>query len=367
MGALQYVDVPGYAALILRRTFTDLAKAEALIPRSLEWLGPTDARWREQYHRWDFPSGASLEFGYLEHEKDKYNYQSSAYQYIAFDELTQFTETQYRYLFSRLRRLQGASVPLRMRSASNPGGIGHDWVKRRLITEGLSHNRAYISAKLPDNPYLDRVEYEQALGELDPVTRQQLLNGDWTARAGGSKFRREWFEVVDSYPVGGSAARFWDTAATEPKAGSDPDWTAGALLIRESDGPVYVVDMRRARGRPSDVERLIRQTAMTDGREVDIYMEQEPGSSGVNMIDHYTRAVLDGFSFRGVRSTGPKEVRANPVSSFAEAGNVRVVRASWNGDFLDEVEAFPNGSHDDQVDAMSGAFEQVMGGGLWAL
>jgi predicted phage terminase large subunit-like protein len=86
-------------------------------------------------------------------------------------------------------------------------------------------------------------------------------------------------------------------------------------------------------------------------------MEQEPGSSGVNMIDHYARVVLKGWPFRGVKTTGPKEVRANPVSSAAEAGNVKLLRGAWIGAFLDELEIFPAGAHDDQVDAVSGAFE----------
>jgi len=219
----------------------------------------------------------------------------------------------------------------------------------------------FIPAKLDDNPYLDRGEYVKSLSELDPVTRQQLLDGDWTARAAGNLFRREWFEVVDSYPAGLGLVRYWDLASTEATRGRDPDWTAGALMGRSQEGQYYLLDMRRMRGQPLAVEGLVRQMAMTDGREVGIYMEQEPGSSGVNTIDHYTREVLSGWAFRGERSTGSKLSRANPVSSQAEAGNIKLLRGAWIGEFLDEVEAFPNGSHDDQVDAMSGAFEQVVG------
>ena len=88
-------------------------------------------------------------------------------------------------------------------------------------------------------------------------------------------------------------------------------------------------------------------------------MEQEPGSSGVNTIDHYRRRILAGFAFYGNRTTGSKEMRANPVSSQAEAGNIKLVRGPWINDFLDEAELFPHGAHDDQVDAVSGAFEQL--------
>src|SRR5262249_37129855 len=101
MGALEHVNEPGYAALILRRTFADLKKPKALLDRAKEWLSNTGATYNSQDHQWVFPSGAILAFGYLQNEDDKFQYQSAEYQYIAFDELTQFTETQYTYLFSR--------------------------------------------------------------------------------------------------------------------------------------------------------------------------------------------------------------------------------------------------------------------------
>jgi len=98
MGALQYVDIPGYAALLLRRRFSDLALPGALMLRADEWLRGTDATWNENKRTWTFPSGAKLAFGYLEHEADKYRYKSSEFQFIGWDELTQFQESQYTYL-----------------------------------------------------------------------------------------------------------------------------------------------------------------------------------------------------------------------------------------------------------------------------
>jgi predicted phage terminase large subunit-like protein len=353
MGALQYVDVPGYAALILRRSFADLSLPEAIMARSKEWLGGTAAHWSDQTKTWRFPSSATVTFGYLEHEEDKLRYQGAAFQYIGFDELTQFSETQYRYLFSRLRRLHTTPVPIRMRGATNPGGPGHDWVLQRFMGE-RDPDRVFIPSTLDDNPYLDRDEYIRSLDKLDPHTRDQLLKGDWFARPPGTKFRREWFPIVDQAPAVARSVRFWDLAATEARKGADPDWTCGALVSMH-DGRYYIRGIRRTRSTPGSVEALVKQTAELDGHAVDIYMEQEPGSSGVNTIDGYQRRVLTGYSFRGVRSTGPKELRANPVSSAAEAGNVLLVRGAWIGAFLDEAEAFPGGAHDDQVDAVSGA------------
>jgi len=275
-----------------------------------------------------------------------------------FDELTQFRELDYRFLFGWLRRPTGSDIPLRMRAASNPGGIGHEWVKQRFLSEP-NEERLFLPARLDDNPHLDKESYVQSLMELDPVTRRQILEGDWSARQGGSKFRREWFEVVEAAPAQCRMVRAWDMAATEPKRGNDPDWTAGLLLAANRDNVFYVIDVRRIRGTPGSVEALIKQTAELDGKAVQVRMEQEPGSSGVNVIDHYRRQVLPGFDFRGVPSTGSKEVRANPVASQAEAGNVKLVRGSWINAFLDELESFPGGSHDDQVDALSGAFEAL--------
>lgn len=363
MAALLYADMPGYSAIIFRRSFTDLALPGALMDRAQEWLGGTEARYNNINHSWSFPSGATLAFGNLEHEQDKFRYQSAEFQLIGFDELTQFTETQYRYLFSRLRRLQDSPIPLRMRAASNPGNIGHDWVKQRFMIEGQEQGRVFIPAKLEDNPSLDREKYVESLNELDPITRRQYLDGDWTARHGGSIFLREWFKIVREAPANLKKVRFWDKASTEPKPqNKEPDWTVG-LLLGTRGGQYWILDVKRIRKAPPDVEQLIGQTAVLDNEteRTATWMEQEPGSSGVDVISHYSRNVLAGFEFRGVKTSGPKTERASPVSSAAEAGNIFVVQAAWNGAFLDEVEAFPDGMHDDQVDALSGAFSKVRG------
>jgi hypothetical protein len=185
MGALEHVDVPGYNALILRKTFSDLKLPEAIMDRSHEWLAGTKAHWDAQSKQWTFPSGARITFGYLKNTKDRYRYQGAAFQYIAFDELTQFDEREYKYLFSRLRRPKGvgpsaalSKVPLRMRAGSNPGGLGHEWVRERFMVE-KSVNRKFVPAKMKDNPSLDQASYRESLSELDHVTRMQLEEGIW--------------------------------------------------------------------------------------------------------------------------------------------------------------------------------------------
>lgn len=185
-----YLDTPGFAALLLRRTFSALMQPDALIPRSKEWWSNTAAKWDAQEHQWTFPSGALVKFGYLQTDNDVYQYQSAAYQYIAFDELTQFSEFQYTYLFSRQRRLEGVDIPLKMRSATNPDGIGVDWVRERFVTisveESKRHDRMFVPSKLSDNPSLDQEAYLNSLSYLDPITKKRLLEGDWSASEGAA-------------------------------------------------------------------------------------------------------------------------------------------------------------------------------------
>jgi hypothetical protein len=201
MAALQYVHVPGYAALILRKTFAQLHKSnQSIMTRAQEWLANTDAVWRGDDHAFTFPSGARLEFGHLQHSKDRFNYQGAEYQFIGFDELTQFEQNDYLYLHSRLRRPRGgplSRVPLRVRSAGNPGGIGHYWVRSRFVKREPQQDeeesppaddRLFVQAKLPDNPSVDRPAYEKQLMHLDVRTRKMYLDGDWDIREPGACF-----------------------------------------------------------------------------------------------------------------------------------------------------------------------------------
>ncbi len=362
MAALQYVDIPGYSAIIFRRTYADLSKPGALMDRSREWLSGTDAVWNEQKHMWRFPSGATLSFGHLETEKDKYDYQGAEFSAILFDELTQFKETQYRYLFSRLRRLKGSDVPLRMRASSNPGGEGHEWVHRRFFGD-KEPGRVFIPAKLEDNPHLDRVSYEESLAELDPVTRRQLRHGDWTVREAGEYFKREWLKMVTEPPRCTRVVRYWDMAATEAKAGKDPDWTVGVKMGAVERGGYVVLDVRRFRKGPAATEQEVGDTTKADGLGVEQHFEQEPGSSGKAQVDHFQRNVCKGFATYAHKVTGDKTTRAKPFSAACEQGRVQVLAGPWYSAWMDVLEAFPEGSHDDDVDGSSGAYNALHASG----
>lgn len=188
MAALQYVHVPGYSALILRKSFADLALPGAIMDRAKSWLIPKGVQWQDRDKVFTFPSGAKIQFGYLDHADSVYRYQGSELQFLAFDELTQFREREYLYLHSRIRKTTEAQVPLRIRNATNPGGIGHRWVYARFVDPETRGTRLFTPAKLEDNPHLNKDEYLQALSNLDPITRAQLERGEWIESGEGRMY-----------------------------------------------------------------------------------------------------------------------------------------------------------------------------------
>src|SRR5262245_752390 len=219
---------------------------------------------------------------------------------------------------------------------------------------------ACFHAHTADNPFLPPEFVPTLSRQYTTAQAAQELLGEFVDLA-GALFRREWFRLLDVAPAGLALVRRWDLAATEVKPGRDPDWTAGVLMGRDRDNRYHVLDVRRTRTTAGGVEALVRQTAELDGRTVPVRMEQEPGSAGVALCDHYARNVLAGWDYRGVRTTGDKVTRAGPLAAQAEAGNVSLLRGPWVKDFLDEAETMPAGDHDDRVDAASGALQDLTG------
>ena len=286
------------------------------------------------------------------------------------DEVTEIRESDYRYMFSRLRRPASgplSQVPLRMRSACNPAP---NWVRQRFIVEGKEEGRIFVPSKLTDNPGIDADSYRAALQALDPVERKRLEEGDWWATTLGTMFDRSNLIIVDEgdlpkISTSARAVRFWDLAATEPShSNPDPDWTVGTLMLFDQ-GKAFILDVRKGRVKGDKVEQLIAQTAYEDGHAVPIRMEQEPGSSGKALVDQYARYVLPGFDFQGVRSTGDKVTRARPFAAAVANNTVHLLRGPWITAWLDELSSFPEACpHDDQVDSAVGAFTHLTGLGL---
>ena len=375
LAALQYICIPGYSALLLRQTFPQLSGPDGFIDRTTEWLNESGATYNVTNKRWSFPSGATLTLGHCERDEDRYNFQSFAYQFVGVDELTQWsTDRVYLYIgFSRVRKpnpdpslracpscgMTVADVPLRVRAATNPGGRGNDWVYERFVVNNAT-DRKFMPARISDNPSLDREAYVQSLQELDAVERARLLDGNWEVSEKGGMFEEDWFDLMLDIPNADTMrkVRFWDLAATADAKGKNPDWTVGAL-VGVSEGRYYILDIQRLRGTPGEVERRIRMTAEMDDSKTQIMMEQEPGASGVNNIYYYARHVIAGYPFKGIRSSGSKEERARVFSSACEMGNVKVKRERWTKTMIDECVQFPKASHDDQVDAISGAINNL--------
>ena len=163
--------------------------------------------------------------------------------------------------------------------------------------------------------------------------------------------------IQDDQPTTG-AVRAWDLAASAETRGRDPDFTVGLKLARDWAGGYVVLDIVRLRGGPHEVVQAIAATAAADGAAVPIGLPQDPGQAGRHQISYLTRG-LAGHRVISSPETGAKETRAMPIASQVNAGNVCLRRAPWNRAFLEELQDFPDGAKDDQVDALSRAFAML--------
>ena len=256
MEALRDAGRTGYAALILRRKYTDLALPGAIMDRAHEWLRPQGIPWSDKDKTFRFPNGGTITFGYLDTEQDKFRYQSSEFQCICFDELTQFTQTQYTYLLSRLRKTKTAAladVRLRMRAGSNPGGFGHKWVFDRFVNgKTKREHRVFVPALMGDNPHLDQESYRKSLAELDPITRKQLEEGLWVMDSAGLVYRPAGMTIIDSVPSGDWTYLIGlDFGVTDDNAVSVLGW-------RAYDRTVYVLEAYKIHAGPSEMAEHVR-------------------------------------------------------------------------------------------------------------
>lgn len=232
--ALQHCDKPGYSAILFRRSLQEHKMANNLIKRAKEWLKPyldsKEVKWNAADNEftfntvnWDGTTGvpAILKFGYADQADSHLRYQGGEFHGVFWDEATHFKPEFYEYLFSRLRKKvchihkvkdgkpnyvngcewcdQAKSIPLQVRSATNPGARSHQYFKDRFLIErdpdldqfvGRHPDRPFIPAFVSDNPHIDQEQYIENLKELDPIKREQLLKGDWDASA-DALYRKE--------------------------------------------------------------------------------------------------------------------------------------------------------------------------------
>lgn len=218
---LRQVHIPHYRGILFRCTYKQLEhlidETQTLYPRAFP-----GAKFNKTEKQWRFPSGASIFFGYMASENDKYNYQGKPYDFIGFDELTLFTESQYLYLMSR-NRPNGKGTRVYIRATANPGGIGHAWVKTRFIDAAppmtpiedeykitapdgkiitQKKRRIFVPSSVFDNKALldNDPTYLSNLSMLPEAERNALLYGDWNSFEG--QFFREWTNAPEHYRDG---------------------------------------------------------------------------------------------------------------------------------------------------------------------
>ena len=202
---LRQIHIPGYRAILFRREGPQLKR---LIDRSIEIFPGIGGEWKDSKSTWHFPNNVKYIFSHMEHEKDKLKHDGQEYQYIGFDELTHFTETQYKYLYSRCRT-SSPDLTCYIRASAMPMGVGISWVKQRFIDYGPHEvvidtdtglERQYIPSRLDDNKVLmqNDPQYEARLKLMGPKLYKALRLGDWDSVEGAA------FEELDKRmaPVG---------------------------------------------------------------------------------------------------------------------------------------------------------------------
>lgn len=396
---------PRFFPVIFRRTYPRITQAGGMWDESTElYHGIAKANTRD--HSWTFPSGSRLTFSHLQHESTRLDYKGAQIPLIGWDQLEEFTERQFWYLLSRNRSVAG--IRPYIRATCNPvpdddptGGWLHrllSWwiddesgyaiaersgVVRFFIRDDDTlvwadtpaelrerfdiepQSITFIPGTLADNPILEAKDpsYRSKLQALPRVERERLLAGNWKIRASaGDFFRRSYFDVLEAAPtevVSRDRVRSWDLAASEAKLRKDdPDYTVGLRVSRTPGGLFVVEHMERFREDPGKVPGAVKRVAKHDGKGYRVRLPQDPGQAGKAQAHYYT-TLLAGWEVRTKPVTGDKTVRAGPASAQAEAGNIAVVRAPWNEAFFRELEMFPNGGHDDIVDALSDAVDEI--------
>jgi len=398
---LRHIHNPKFAAVLFRRTSPQLTGGGSVWEETQLIYPHLDGESKEHKLEWHFQSGSTIEFRHLQYDKDKLAHQGKQYALIMFDELTHFLESQFWYMLSRNRSTSGIRPYIRATTNPDPDSFVRrliDWwigkdgypiqersgIKRYFIRNngeivwGASREAleciypeqqplsfTFIAAKLEDNPALTNKDpsYKGKLMALPLVEREQLLGGNWDVRAAaGLYFRRSYFPVVEAAPTRvKTRVRAWDLAATKPSAENpDPDASAGVLFSIDYNNEIYIEHVECFKDSPSKVEQAIVNTARLDGANTKVVLWQDPGGAGKAWVDSLV-SMLSGFVVKVHKASKNKIEYANPVSSQAERGNINIVNGSWVTKFMQEAESFPDGRHDDQIDALSLAHLECFG------
>ena len=426
MAGLQHVDIPGYSAIIFRKTLSDLKLPGALLDRAKDWLAPFLRDGLINYvasnHTYEFPTKlpdgtagpmAKLVFGYIGDANTYARYQSAEFQCVCFDESTHFSEYDYTYMHSRIRKnvcplhskrdgegnpiyqetcgvcQQQKALPLRMRAASNPGGRGHRWVKERFSIErdpktdryiGFNSNRPFVPSYLQDNPYIDQASYMEGLDEMsDEVTRKQLKSGDWGASS-GARFQEEsarFYSVQGGlYYLGrkyiANPQKFLKLFQTLDPAASTKEGPGDEFIYQNTDRDysysvistwgltdrydLIWLDMWRAR---VEVPELLKAVASQYRLWRPEYLTCESNGPGSSI---YQMLVRKGFTVKGIFKSTDKIKNATEAMIRMEQGKIWLPEeAAWKKTAMDEVFFWIGHPHerDDIIDTLADAAREV--------
>lgn len=387
--ALQFIDEPGYNALILRRSFAQLDKADSIMSKSKVWLFNSGAKWNESKKLWTFPNGNRLEFGHMENENAIWNYHGGIWAFIGVDEATQFSEKMISFPRSRQRREQGSKLPMRWRGTANPGGIGHAHIKERYIRtkEGRDPSgpdRQFFSAKIDDNPNLDREEYVTQLRDsgLDPLTVAQMLKGDWDAVIGG-RFKREWFRYYElrgehiSMPgpqwFKASSRQRWMTIDTAASVRASADFTVISTWCVSPNGELVCLDVQRFQREVPEIILAIK-AAVYRWTPQFVAIEEVGAHSGKAIGQILRQSTDPAMSIMSLTPKGQdKLMRATPAINLAHDGRLwlpsrETVPGFPHEDVENELMIFTGeeDAHDDVVDTFgyaAGLLSSMQGSG----
>lgn len=399
---LRHIRNPDFNAVFFRRTSPQITNPGGLWDASLKLYPLFGAIPKQSYLKWVFPSGCHFVMRHLKLERNVLDWQGTELVYVGIDEITHFTPYQFWYIMSRLRSTSGIRPYLR--GTCNPDADSHirellDWwigddgtpnlrragrIRHLQRVDGeirwypypqydsdgrvATRSLTFIPATIYDNPRLlqEDPNYLSNLKALPRVDRDRLLGGNWNVKAvSGKVFRRDWLSIIPCPPAGQPLrkVRFWDFAATLQKVvGSDPDWTVGTLFWQYENVIIWM-DTFRDRLVPHEVDRAIANLASQDGMDCAVRWWSDPGQAGIYQSSSLGK-LLSGYDRHGVSSKLDKVTRAKPLSRAIEFQEVVMLAGDWNSVAQNELVQFPDGDHDDQVDAAAGAYVELTGEGL---
>jgi predicted phage terminase large subunit-like protein len=406
MEPLRHIANPAFGAVFFRRTTVQIRNEGGLWDESESLYPALGADPASHILTWRFPSGATVTFGHLEHDKTVYNWQGSQIPLLCFDELTHFSAKQFWYMVSRNRSMCGVRPYIRATCNPDPDSwvaefiawwIDQDtgyaipersgvvrWFVRvndtliwadspdelsgYMMTDDSGRevpippkSATFIPSKLTDNKALMATDpgYMANLLSLSSIERERLLGGNWKVRADGGMFKADWWKFLDVPPPMDWRAIYVDTAQ---KTGQANDYSVFQCWGRSKAGQAVLLDMLRGKWEAPELLEHARAFWRKHLATADVgplrAMKVEDKVSGTGLIQQLKK---EGIPVLPIPRNRDKVTRGHDAAPFVESGNVILLRSVPHlSDMLAEAEAFPMGAHDDTLDPMMDAISDMM-------